>query len=92
MEVNNENAVELINGQHKATVSFCSKKYINRIKALKESNPDQVDILAVNEDGSIYAKVPTSWIRIAPPKKMDLTEEQRSEMAARFKANMAKKL
>ena len=92
MEVNNENAVEFINGQHKATVSFCSKKYINRIKALKESNPDQVDILAVNEDGSIYAKVPTSWIRIIPPKKMDLTDEQRAEMAARFKANMAKKL
>lgn len=92
MESNNENAIEFLNGQQKATVSFCSRKYINRINALKEKNPEDVDILAVNEDGSIYAKVPISWIKVTPPRQIDLTEEQRAELAARLNANLRKQV
>ena len=83
MEVNKENAIEFFNGQRKATVSFCSQKYINRLNKLKEKYPEEVEILAVNEDGSVYAHVPTNWIKISPPKQM--TEEQRIEIAERLR-------
>ena len=85
MEVNKENAIEFFTGQTKATVSFCSPKYINRLNKLKEKYPEEVEILAVNEDGSVYAHVPTKWIKINPPKQMEYTEEQRIEIAERLR-------
>ena len=38
-----------------------------------------------NEDGSICAHVPVSWLRISPPRQY--TEEQRQQMGERLRQN-----
>lgn len=80
---NNENVIEFLNNQHTITVSFCMQKWINKIKKLKESYPDDVKILAENDDGSICAKLPIKYLKISAPKKV--SEEQRQSASERFK-------
>lgn len=80
---NNENVIEFLNNQHTITVSFCMQKWINKIKKLNESYPDDVKILAENDDGSICAKLPIKYLKISAPKKV--SEEQRQAASERFK-------
>jgi hypothetical protein len=62
-------------------------KWIRKIRVLKQEYPDSVSIEYEPEtnDGCICAKVPVSWFRINPPKKRNLTEEQRREIAERLR-------
>lgn len=80
---NNENCIEFLNNQHQITVSFCMRKWVNKIKRLKEKHPDDVIIIAENEDGSICAKLPIKYLKISAPKKV--SEEQRQAASERFK-------
>lgn len=79
---NNENCIEWINGQQTVTVTFCERKYINKIYALKERCPDDIEIIT-NQDGSICATLPKKFIKISPPKQV--SEEQRQAASERFK-------
>lgn len=67
------------------------KKWITRIRKLKEQYPDQVIIRAEPEtnDGCIYCKVPQSWLKIQPPRQM--TEEQREALRSRAREVFGKK-
>ena len=69
--------------------TFCSseRKWINKIYKLHEAYPDEVKIIYTPEEnyGVIYAHVPKSWMRLSPPKKMNLTEEQRAAAAERMR-------
>jgi hypothetical protein len=86
----NENVLEWLTGQKEAGVTASQKKLVNRIRRLHEENPDEV-VLINNADGSIYAKIPTDWIRIKKPTKKELTEEERREMAEVFRARIGRK-
>ena len=70
-----------------AYVSSDERHWINRVRKLAQENPEQVQVLAEpeNNDGCIYAKVPVKWVRIMPPKKCNLTDEQRKELSERMK-------
>lgn len=57
------------------------------IRKLSEKHPDDCQIIADNEDGSICAHVPVAWIRISPPKQY--TEEQRQQMGERMRRNVS---
>lgn len=63
------------------------RKYVIKIRKLKEQYPDKVRIIAEpeNNDGCIYAEIPVSWFHIRVPKKLNLTEEQRQELSERMK-------
>lgn len=87
----NENVIEFLLGQDTATVTFSQKRYINRIQLFAKEKPEECQILAKNEDGSIVAHVPVSWIKIRPPRKIKLTEEERLEKRKWFLENVAKK-
>lgn len=78
-----ENVIEFIKGQKIATVTFSQRKYITRIKKLAEQRPEACQIVAENEDGSILAHIPTSWVRINPSKVM--SEKEKEELVERFK-------
>lgn len=52
---------------------------------LAEKHPEDCQIIADNEDGSICAHVPVSWLRISPPRQY--TEEQRQQMGERLRQN-----
>ena len=80
---NNENCVEFLNNQKTMTVSFCSQKWITKIKKLSQSNPDDVEIIAENKDGSICAKLPIKFLKISAPRKV--SEEQRQAASERFR-------
>ena len=69
-------------------VSSDQQKWINRIKKLAEKYPDDVTIRHRPEDndGCICATLPAEWLRIAPPRASNLTDEQRRAAAERMKA------
>lgn len=80
---NNENCVEFLSNQKTMTVSFCSQKWIAKIKKLSQSNPNDVEIIAENKDGSICAKLPIKYLKISAPRKV--SDEQRQKASERFK-------
>ena len=48
-----------------------------------ESHPEDVKVIAVNEDGSAFFHVPIAWIKCSPPRKV--SEEQRVAAGERFR-------
>ena len=81
-----ENNIEWVTGDSAIAVTLTSQRHITKIRKLAERKPDEVKI-ATNKDGSIYATLPLSYLKFNPPK--DLTEEQRKEIAERFKNKRA---
>lgn len=74
-------------------ISSDERKIINRILRLKERHPEDVKIIRPPEinDGCLYATIPVKWLKIAPPRTANMTEEQRQAMAARLLSNRQKK-
>ena len=63
-----ETVVSFTKGDDKVEVCTAMKKYINQILKFKAQYPDDVDIIAQNKDGSVYARVPLTWFRFVKPK------------------------
>ena len=63
------------------------RRFITKVRRLKEQYPEQVQIIAEPEenDGCIYCELPTEWFSIRVPVKRVLTDEQRQEMSDRMK-------
>jgi len=74
-------------------VSTDERRMISRLLKLAATHPDDVEILALPpvNDGCLYCKVPASWLRITPPKKMDLSDEERAALSERFRKNVMQK-
>ena len=87
MDSCNENVIEFMTNGTKATLTFSQGRYKSVIRKLSEKHPDDCQIIADNEDGSICAHVPVAWIRISPPKLY--TEEQRQQMRERLSHNIS---
>ena len=85
-----DNAFEWFTGDKVAVVTFSQKKWVNKLKKYAEEYPDEVQVVVENGDGSLVGKVPASWFKFSPPRKRELTDEQRSAMAERL-ANARKK-
>ena len=79
----NETAIDHYNGEKFAGVSTGERSLILRLNKLAEQYPGDVKIVAVNREG-MYYKVPWRWISIRPPRKMNLTDEQRAALAERL--------
>lgn len=82
----NETACDYLSCDKQAT--FCSSeiKWINKILKLAEQYPDEVEIQVMPEDnqGMILAHIPKRWFKIAPPRKSNMTAEQREAMVQRL--------
>lgn len=61
---------------------------IRRIRKLAAEHPEEVDIKYQPEEngGFMYGSVPRKWIRIAPPRKVTMTEEEKAAAVERLKA------
>jgi hypothetical protein len=61
------------------------RKFINKVRKLKEKYPEQVRIIAEPEDndGCIYCELPSAWLKIVPKKV--LTEEHKQKLMANSK-------
>ncbi len=88
MELNNENCIEWLSGQHNIVCSISQQKYITKIKKLAEKYPKKVKI-KFNKDGTICAKLPIKALKLSIIER-ELSEEQRQEMSRRFKERMYK--
>ena len=73
-------------------VSSDQQKIINRVRKLAEAYPDSVTIKRQPEqnDGCIYATMPAEWLRLMPPRKVEMTDEQRQVASERMKALVQK--
>lgn len=76
-----ENVIEFERGSKTATVTFCQGRYISRIKKLAERFPDEVEI--ISDGKSIVAHIPSKWVKVNPPKQVDISDERREELAER---------
>lgn len=88
VELNNENCIEWLSGQHNIVCSISQQKYITKIKKLAEKYPKKVKI-KFNKDGTICAKLPIKALKLSIIER-ELSEEQRQEMSRRFKERMYK--
>lgn len=88
-----ETSLDYLNVDDKAT--FCSDetKWINKILKFKESYPGDVEIQHYPEDnqGMLIALVPKNWFKLTPPRKREMTDEQRAAAAERLSAARAKR-
>ena len=64
------------------------RKFITKVRKLKEKYPDRVRIIKEPEDndGCIYCELPVEWFSIRPPKKLNLTDEQKQVLAERIRS------
>lgn len=62
------------------------RRWINHIHKLKESYPDQVRIIAEpsENDGCIYCALPSTWLKLKPPVKRTMSEEQKAAARERM--------
>lgn len=84
-----DNAIEYLTGDEFATVTAHRQKLKNQLEKLAEERPDDCKITVRNQDGTIMAKIPTSWVKIAP--KRELSPEAREKMAEQCRAMLAKR-
>ena len=68
-------------------VSSDQQRIINRVRKLADQYPDQVTIRKHPEqnDGCIYATMPAEWLKLSPPIKREMTDEQRLAASERMK-------
>lgn len=81
---NTENAIEFMCGDSFCTGSFTSQRHINRIKKLYENHKQDFCYMVENRDGSVCAKFPLSWVKITPPTKREMTEEEKENLRQRL--------
>lgn len=88
-----ETSVDFLNVDKHATFCSSETKWINKILKLQESHPDEVKIAYAPEDndGMIVAHVPKSWFKLSPPRKREMTDEQRAAAAERLASARSKR-
>jgi len=71
----------------KGFFSSNEKRWITKVTKLAEQYPDECQILKQPEsnEGFIYAKLPTKWLKIGPPRKVEMTDEQKAELSERMR-------
>ena len=82
-----ETCIEYIDEDKIATFYSAERKWINKILRLAEDHPGEVNILAHpdDNDGAILAHIPKSWMKMSPPAKRTMTDEQRAAAAERLR-------
>ena len=74
-----ENCIEWLNGQDTISVTLSQGRYVSRVRKLAEKYPDLVQILAENDDGSIFAHMPLKSLKlnIISPKELGNDEKEK---------------
>ena len=80
-----ETVIEHIYGDTWCGISTSEWTWRNKILKLNHQFPDSVQIVADNEDGSLYAKIPFKWVKISKPRQFQMTDEQKAASVERLK-------
>ena len=82
----NENVIEWLKNEKTASVTAANATRLKgRLLKLAKEFPEEVQIIAQNEDGSIFAHVPVRYIKGGAPRKVEMSDEQKAELAERFR-------
>ena len=84
-----ETSIEYIANEQHATFYSSEAKWKRKIHSLKKDYPNDIKIIHEDEE-SLVTHIPKSWFKITPPRKMNLSEEQRLAAAERM-SNARKK-
>lgn len=83
----NECVIEWIKGEKVAGVTMPNNtKLKNRILKIAETRKE-VEV-TMNADGSIYARIPSAWVKINP--KLELSEEEKEIRRKQMDINMGR--
>lgn len=74
-------------------ISTDEKWFITRIMRLRYEHPEEVEIVKTPQEnhGCLYCKVPAKWLKVSPPKRVNMTEEQRKAAAERMRSMIGRK-
>lgn len=81
-----ENAIEWYTGHDTITVTLTQRRLVNSVKKYAEKYPDEVQIVKINDDGTILAHIPLSYLRLRRP--VEISEERRQKMREQAYKNM----
>lgn len=80
----NEFSIEWIKGAEYAGVTAPSGTALkSKLLRLAKEKPDEVKVIAINQDGSVFAHVPVTYIKVSPPRQV--SDEQKEAASERFK-------
>lgn len=81
----NETVIDHVNGAEICSVTSGDRKIKNALAKLHEKRPDDVVMMALNDDGSVWYHVPWDYIHISPPRKLNISEDRRRELSERMR-------
>lgn len=80
----NEFAINWLKGSEYAEVSVPTGTALkNKLLRYVEERPDEVKVIALNQDGSACFHIPVNFVKVSPPRKV--SEEQKVEAKERLK-------
>lgn len=85
IEKSNENNIEWYTKADYVLGYFTDRKMVNKVKKLYNRQPEAFLSFTENSDGSICAKFPKKWVKLAIPATREMSEEQKE----RLKQNLA---
>ena len=73
----------------RAYFSSDERRFVTKVRKLKEKYPEQVRIIKEPEDndGCIYCELPVEWFKLSPKKRV--SDEQREKSRVRMKQMQA---
>lgn len=80
----NENVIEWLDGEDVIAVTLHQKRFVNQVRNLAKQDKN-VTILAENSDGSIFAHLPISYLKLRRNRTVNQTAEEKSEWAERMR-------
>ena len=87
-----ENVIEWLDGDDTIAVTLHQKKFVNKILRLAENPTNNVTILAQNNDGSIFAHLPISMLKLSPKRRSNIDEVRKSELRESMKKAQAARM
>lgn len=79
-----ENVIEWLDGDNTISVTLYQKRLVNKVRRLANTD-NRVQILAENNDGSIFAHLPLEMLKLTQKHKSNITDERREELAERMR-------
>ena len=80
-----ETTINYLQEDKTMSVFTSQRKWLNKLTKYADEPNSGVKVLYENDDGSKIFEVPINWLKISPPRKNNMTEEQKLKAAKRLK-------
>lgn len=83
-----ETIITYNDAEDEAGVYTGNRALLNKLRSLAEQYPDECKLERISHGGDFADYiVPKKWIKVSPPRKVNLSDEQRAQIAARLKSS-----